>query len=79
MPKGSHIRKWVDAASITALTIWDNNEKLRQARVKGLLEYRVESRTKKSNGNVQTTYRYNLDSIHPVFFVKKEETNTAAA
>lgn len=50
---------WVKVSFITARTGW-NNEKMRQARENGLIEW------KKTEGG----FFYNIKSIDPIFFIK---------
>lgn len=51
-------KTWVKISFVTALTGWDNN-KMRQAREQGLVEWKDD----KEHGRM-----YNVDSINPIFF-----------
>jgi hypothetical protein len=55
---------WVKPGFITALTRFDDGEKLRQAREQNLIEW--ENRGKSG----EKDYWYNIDSIHEKFFKK---------
>lgn len=64
--QASKVKNWVLGQAITQLTIWDDKEKLRNARDNGYIEF-------KSAG--KKTLLYNLDSIHPLFIRRDEKTN----
>jgi hypothetical protein len=53
---------WLSATWVTDLTGWDG-EKMRQARVQNIIEYR----RKKTGG-----YEYKLESIPEIFIIKKQ-------
>jgi hypothetical protein len=51
---------WVKAGVITSMTIFNNNEKMREARDNGYVEFE-----KREDG-----FWYNLNSVHEKFFLK---------
>lgn len=63
------VRKtWVPASVITELTGWDK-EKMRWARVNGLIEFKNQKADRESK---QKNYRYHLESLNPIFIKKQD-------
>ena len=55
------IKSWVNGQTMTQITVWDDRDKLKKARVNGYVEFKQEGKS----------LLYNLDSIHQIFFKAK--------